>query len=292
MRTEEVIQGRLTSPADVELIRDLLVRHEDWNRSRLSRELCLRWDWRNAKGQLKDMAARSLLLKLQARGLIELPARQKPGRPNHRGLAPIGEMAHDSTPIQEPLERLRPLHIEVLERGNRNWDLFKFLLQRYHYLGYRSCVGENLKIMVWDAHGRLLAILLFGAAAWKASRRDDFIGWNPQVRQRNLGLLANNSRFLILPWVRVPHLASHVLGRVSRLIRGWWIERYGHPVELLETFVERDRFAGTCYRAAGWVHVGATAGRGRNDFRNDPSLPIKDIFLYPLSAEFRGRLGV
>ncbi len=289
--SDEVIQGRLIRPSDVQMIADLLARNGAWNRSRLSRELCQHWDWRNGKGQIKDMAARSLLLKLEARGLIELPARVRPGRPNHRGLAPVGEIEHPTAPIQEPLKGLGPLRIEVLKRGNGNLELFKLLLQRDHYLGYRSCVGENLKLMVWDARDRLLACLLFGAAAWKSARRDDFIGWSPQARERNLGLLANNSRFLILPWVRVPHLASHVLGRVCGRIRGWWSERYGHPVEALETFVERDRFFGTCYRAAGWVHVGATVGRGRNDVRNDSALPIKEIFLRPLSADFRRRLA-
>jgi hypothetical protein len=145
--------------------------------------------------------------------------------------------------------------------------------------------------MVRDACGRVLACLLFGAAAWKSAPRDAFIGWSPQSRERHLPLLANNSRFLILPWVRVPHLASHLLARVCRIIRGLWIEHYGHPIELLETFVERGRFRGTCYRAAGRIHVGATAGRGRNDVHCTRSLPAKDIFLLPLSAHFRRRLS-
>jgi hypothetical protein len=168
--------------------------------------------------------------------------------------------------------------------------LFKFLLHRYHYLGHRTCVGENLKVMVSDSQGHLLACVLFGSAAWKAKSRDAFIGWEPQVRERNLSLLTNNTRFLILPWVRVRHLASHLLAQLCRRVSGLWMETYGHRVHLLETFVERDRFRGTCYRAAGWTHVGATAGRSRNDVHAILCVPVKDIFLYPLSADFRAKL--
>lgn len=290
VKQSAVIQGRLVNPSDVGLIGDLLASHPEWNRTRLSQELCQIWNWRNAKGQLKDMAARSLLLKLEARGAIRLPARVGAGRPNHRGLAPVQAPAHDVSPIEGSLCALRPLRIEVLSRGHADLDLFKFFLQHYHYLGWRSCVGENLKLMVRDARSRVLACLLFGAAAWKTAPRDAFIGWSPQERQRNLPLLANNNRFLILPWVRVPHLASHLLARVCRQLRALWVEHYGHPVELLETFVERARFAGTCYRAAGWTLVGSTAGRGRNDTHCTRSLPAKDIFLLPLSTDFRRRL--
>ena len=289
MEAQKLIQGRWIMPDDVELIGELLADHPSWNRTRLSRDLCERWDWRNGKGRLKDMACRTLLLKLERMGEIRLPPRQG-GRPNQCGFAPSPEIPHDRSPIEEPLGSLQPLQIESLESGDPRLGLFKLLLQRYHYLGYRTSVGENLKIWVSDAQGRPLACMLFGSAAWKAKSRDAFIGWDPQVRERNLPRLTNNTRFLILPWVRVPHLASHLLGQLRRRIAQLWVQRYGHRVELLETFVERRRFRGTCYRAAGWTHVGATTGRSRNDRDFTLRVPVKDIFVYPLSVDFRRRL--
>lgn len=290
MEADKIIQGRCITPETVAQIRGLLADNPSWNRSQLSRELCEQWGWRNDKGRLKDMAARTLLLKLERLGEIRLPPRQKPGRPNQRGFSLPEQMAHDTTPLAEDLSQLRPLRIERLDTGDERLGLFKFLLHRYHYLGHQRCVGENLKIAVSDHSGRLLACMLFGSAAWKARSRDGFIGWNRQARERNLSLLTNNTRFLILPWVRVPHLASHLLARVSRALPGHWTEKYGHPIHLLETFVERDRFRGTCYRAAGWTHVGATAGRSRNDVYATMSVPVKDVFLYPLNADFKQRL--
>jgi hypothetical protein len=290
METAKIIQGRCITPSDVALVRGLLGGNPSWNRSRLSRELCARWDWRNEKGRLKDMACRTLLLKLERQGQIHLPARQRPSPNAHRNRQ-ITEVPHDCTPIESDLSALRALRIEPLNSSDEELALFKFLLHRYHYLGLRNCVGENLKYMVRDQAGRPLACMLFGSAAWKAKSRDAFIGWDSQTRERNLPLLSNNTRFLILPWVRVPHLASHLLAQVCRALPGDWMQKYGHPIHLLETFVERERFRGTCYRAAGWRHVGATAGRSRNDVQATMSVPVKDIFLYPLNADFRGRLS-
>jgi hypothetical protein len=184
------------------------------------------------------------------------------------------------------------LQIEPLETANPRIPLFKFLLQRYHYLGHKVCVGENLKYLFRDRQGRILACMLFGSAAWKAKARDVFIGWDSVQRQRNLFLLTNNTRFLILPWVRVPHLASHLLALTRDRLSTDWMNKYGHPIHLLETFVERERFRGTCYRAAGWIHVGATTGRSRNDVHNTLRVPVKDIYLYPLGPDFREKLGV
>ena len=290
MQVERVIQGRSIMASDIGLIRGLLAENPDWNRSRLSRELCERWDWRNGKGRLKDMAARTLLLKLERLGEIRLPPRQSPGRPNRRGFAMPEVMHHDTTAVETDLNRLRPLRIERLDTGDARLPLFNYLLHRYHYLGHQRCVGENLKVMVSDRTGRLLACMLFGSAAWKARSRDTFIGWDRQARERNLPLLTNNTRFLILPWVRVKHLASHLLAGVCRQLPELWVEKYGHSIHLLETFVQRDRFRGTCYRAAGWRHVGATAGRSRNDVDQMLSVPVKDVFLYPLHTDFRRRL--
>ena len=289
METKRIIQGRCISPDTVAQIRELLAENPAWNRTRLSRELCEQWNWRNEKGLLKDMACRTLLLKLERLGEVRLPPRQRPSQNANRNRQ-ISEILHDSSPIEDDLRVLRPLKIEPLEAADKDADLFKFLLHRYHYLGHRNTVGENLKYMIRDQSGRLLACMLFGAAAWKAKSRDAFIGWDRQTRERNLPFLGNNTRFLILPWVRVPHLASHLLAQVCGLLSGHWMEKYGHPIHLLETFVERDRFRGTCYRAAGWRHVGATAGRSRNDVHATMSVPVKDVFLSPLTSDFRGRL--
>lgn len=289
METERIIQGRCISPDTVAQIRELLAENPAWHRTRLSRELCEQWQWRNAKGLLKDMACRTLLLKLERLGEVRLPPRQRPSQNANRNRH-LGEILHESSPVEGDLRVLRPLKIEPLGAGGKDADLFKFLLHRYHYLGHRNCVGENLKYLIMDQSGRLLACMLFGAAAWKAKSRDAFIGWDRQTRERNLPFLSNNTRFLILPWVRVPHLASHLLAQVCRQLSGHWMEKYGHPIHLLETFVERDRFRGTCYRAAGWTHVGATAGRSRNDVHATMSVPVKDVFLTPLTSDFRGRL--
>lgn len=290
MEAAKVIQGRRVTRADVELIQRLLSEHRTWNRSRLSRELCERWDWRNGKGRLKDMAARTLLLKLERLGEFRLPPRQCPGRPNRRGCAIAEGMAHDTTAIEADLSGLRPLRIERIGTEDERLARFKYLLHHYHYLGHQRCVGENLKLMVSDHSGRLLACMLFGSAAWKAKSRDRFIGWDRSCRERNLSRLTNNTRFLILPWVRVRHLASHILARVCAQLPGLWMEKYGHPIHLVETFVERERFRGTCYRAAGWIHVGATAGRSRNDVHATLKVPVKDVFVRPLCPDFRGGL--
>ena len=289
MEAEQVIQGRRLGPEDIGLVQHLLATEPGWNRTRLSRELCGRWDWRNEAGRLKDMACRTLLLKLEQRGQVRLPTRQRPSPNAWRNRQRVA-VSHDRSPITGDLNALRPLGIEVLDEHHPDLALFGFLLQQYHYLGLRNGAGENLKYLARDRHGRPLAGLLFGAAAWKVKARDLFIGWDAARRQQRLTRLTNNTRFLVLPWVRVPHLASHLLGHVGRRLRADWMAKYGHPVELLETFVERERFQGACYRAAGWQHVGATIGRGRNDVDNTRRVPVKDIYLLPLTADFRRRL--
>jgi len=289
VEAEQVIQGRRVGPEEIGLVRHWLTTEPGWNRSRLSRELCEHWNWRNGAGRLKDMACRTLLLKLERRGQIRLPKRLRPS-PNTLRNRQALDLPCDRTPIEGTLSDLQPLWIELLAEGHREQRLFRFLLQRHHYLGLRNSVGENLKYMARDRAGRPVACLLFGAAAWKAKGRDEWIGWTVAQRERALPLLANNTRFLVLPWVHVPHLASHILACITRRIDADWRQKYGHGIELLETFVERDRFRGTCYRAAGWVHVGATAGRSRNDREQTLSVPIKDIYLRPLHEDFRRRL--
>jgi hypothetical protein len=280
-----IIQGRLLNSDDIDRVREIIVSNPSWRRTRISQELCSRWGWFNRLGQPKDMACRSLLLKLEAKGYITLPA---------RSVFPLNGLQHrvipdinpDKTPIAVSLRDLLPLSIEVV-RGKDSLSLFCHLLSRYHYLGYRVTVGENMKYLVRDKFGRPLSCVLFGSAAWKVACRDGYVGWTKERRERNLFLVTNNMRFLVLPWVRVAHLASHILGKIARRIEKDWVERYGHVVVLLETFVDTSRFRGTCYRAANWRYAGQTKGRSRNDRYNDLRVPVKDVYLYPLTPHFR-----
>ena len=284
-----VVQGRELSADDIGEIKGLLVEHPDWGRTRLSEELCHRWDWSNAQGRPKDMAARTLLLKLERTGHVLLPPRQRPSSNEHRNrIVPV--VAPATEPIHGLLRDLQPLLVSVVAPASADLRLFKGLLAGYHYLGHRNTVGENLRYLVRDRMGRPVACALFGSAAWKCADRDAYVGWDRDTRERNLQWLTNNTRFLILPWVVVPHLASHVLGLITRRIRADWQSKYGHPVYALETFVDRERFQGTCYRAANWLRLGATRGRTRNDREHSIRAAVKDVYLYPLVADFRQRL--
>jgi len=280
-----VIQGRLLSSDDIERVREIIVSNPSWRRTRISQELCSRWGWFNHLGQPKDMACRSMLLKLEAKGYITLPARSAfpLNGLQHRSIPDINP---DTTPIAASLRDLLPLSMEIV-KGKDSLSLFCHLLSRYHYLGYSVTVGENMKYIIRDKFGRPLSCVLFGSAAWKVACRDGYVGWSKECRERNLFLVTNNMRFLVLPWVRVAHLASHIWGRIARRIRKDWVERYGHPVVLLETFVDTSRFRGTCYRAANWRYAGQTKGRSRNDRYNDLRVPVKDVYLYPLTPHFR-----
>lgn len=289
MESAMVIQGRKIVAADIHLIGRLMADNPSWGRSRLSVELCERWDWRRSDRRPKDMACRTLLLKLERAGQIVLPPRQaKP--PNALRNRSIPYVPHCTEGIRGGLEALRPLAITPVPPRSDDHALLKCLLSRYHYLGLKNTVGKNLKYLVREHGGRAVACVLFGSAAWKTAPRDGFIGWERMAREANLGLLTNNARLLILPWVKVPHLASHLLSRVCRRVCPDWTAKYGHPVHLLETFVDRGRFRGTCYRAANWILVGQTKGRSRNDRYQTLEVPVKDIYLYPLTRDFREQL--
>jgi hypothetical protein len=289
MDKRQIIQGRAIGPVELEQVRHLLATHPEWSRYRLSCALCHLWGWRNLVGQIKDMAARTLLLKLEQRGWVTLPACRRPS-PNRMRHKQIQKLAHRTEPISGALRALQPLQFLELSQAPELGPVFDSLLQQYHYLSYTSPVGQNLRYLVRDRQGRELACLGFGAAAWQTQPRDAFIGWTAAQRQAHLALVANNSRFLILPWVRVPELASHILGRVARRLAADWRARYGHPVWLLETFVERERFRGGCYRAANWICVGQTQGRTRQDRHNQIQVPVKDVWVYPLHVNFRQTL--
>lgn len=283
-----LIQGRTLTPADLDTIRNLIRDHPDWHRTRLSRELCAMWDWRTPTGQIKDMACRTLLLKLHRAGVVQLPERRGPSV-NHRRGKTFQPVAHDSTSRQCSLSQLGPVRLVMADKPP--WlDLWQTLLHGYHYLGFSTRVGKNISYLALDTADRPMAALLFGAAAWKVAGRDAFVGWTPAQRRKNLDLIANNTRFLIPPWIQVPHLASHVLAAAARRVSADWQSKYGHGLVLLETFVEDGRFQGTCYRAANWIRVGHTTGRTRNDRNRDIQTPVKSVYLYPLRRAYRREL--
>jgi hypothetical protein len=279
METPTIIQGRMLTAGDIVAVRELRIQNPSWSQYRLSRELAVRWDWRNGNGQLKDIACRSLLRKLAARGLIELPA-PRVVSPNRFRHLPVKPVDHDTTPITEPLSSLQPLQLLDISLEAHS-ALFAWLLARYHYLSFKQPVGENMAYLAADRHGRPLACLLFGSVAWSCAVRDQHIGWNVMQRRERLHLLTNNHRFLILPWVQVPCLASHLLGMIARRLSQDWQAKYGHPILLLETFVDR-RFQGTCYRAANWLRLGQTTGRTRNDRHKCIEAPVKDVYVYAM----------
>ena len=285
-----VVQGRRVTAQDIARIRQLRLDHPGWSRRRLSQVLAGEWNWRNARGQLKDMAARTLLLKLEAQGLIHLPPRRQM-QSNRMAVRSLPPQNWDTTPVECRLGDLGPLTVREVSTGTAARVRFTAALAEFHYLGYRGTVGENLQYTVTDGHGRLLACLLFGAAAWKCRVRDEFIGWTAGRRERRLHLITNNTRFLILPFVRVPHLTSWIMGRVMRRLSRDWEQKYGHPIALVETFVERERFAGTSYKAANWARLGSTTGRSRQDRYSTFCVPVKDVYVYPLRKDFRRELS-
>jgi hypothetical protein len=281
-----MIKPQITN-IEIELIQKLISVNPTWGRTRLSIELCKIWDWSHPDGQPKAISCRDLLRQLDAKGLIVLPpCRQKPvfkpGRQNR-----IQLMLHDITEIAADIKDILPIRLEIVKERTFQSQEFKSLVEQHHYLGFDRTVGENLKYLVYSRQGKLLACLLFGSAAWSCAPRDQYIGWNAVSRRNKLIYTTNNTRFLILPWVKVPHLASHILGLSVRRITSDWQKKYGHSLYLLETFVEKERFKGTCYKAANWIHVGETSGRSRNDRYNTLQVPIKEIYLYPLHKHFR-----
>lgn len=286
----QVIQGRQIGDAEVALIRGLVEENPEWGRTRLSRELCRVWSWYAANGRLKDMACRTLLLKLRKAGRIALPPPQRPANNDRRNRS-VPFVSHSTEPIEGDLHDLLPLHIDLVDRGHGDWALFHHLVQTYHYLGHRSSVGETLRYLIRDRQSRVIACLMFGSAAWAVQARDQAIGWRATQRRQRLAWVTNNRRFLILPWVRVANVASYLLSQICRRVRADWTVRYDHPVWALETFVDRSRFRGTCYRAAGWLKVGQTSGRTRNGTRDEALSTIKDVYLYGLAPDFRRILG-
>jgi len=292
---EEILsyRGRVITGDDVLFIRQLIAEHPKASRRNLSKKLCEAWNWRQANGALRDMICRGLMLELHRAGHIELP----PIRwVNPNPLARRGEervkpapMLVDTSPLRATLAELRPLEFrQVHYTGEERF--FNSLLERYHYLGYTHPVGEQAKYLVY-ALGRPIACLAWSSAPRHLGPRDRFIGWSAEARRKNIRFLAYNTRFLILPFVEAEHLASHILGRMAQLLPEDWQRLYQHPIYYLETFVDPDRFRGTCYRAANWKALGLTAGRGKNACSKKPNRSLKEVFGYPLTPDFRQLLS-
>ena len=278
-------RGRSITASDVEFIRGLISSHPSESRRRLSALLCEAWDWRQANGQLRDMVCRSLMLELHRAGLIELPPHRCRPPNNVTAKREHESVGIDRAPLRAALSEIRPLAFRQVRRSPDE-RLFHSLMAEHHYLGYTQPVGEHLKYLVL-AGTRPVACFAWSSAPRHLGPRDRFIGWSPAARRRNIHLLAYNTRFLVLPWVEVPHLASHLLGEMSRRISRDWQDLYGHPVHYLESFVEPGRFRGTCYRAANWRFLGLTTGRGKNSRTRKANRPLKEVLGYPLSKRFR-----
>ena len=289
METVLAHRGRHVTAADVAFIRTLIAVHKGKSRRALSVELCRAWSWYQPNGTTRDMVCRSLMLELHRAGHIELPpVRQVPPNPLAKRRRP-DPVEIDRTPIRSTLKGLGPLTVRQVRRTDDE-PILGGLIEQHHYLGYTQPVGEQLKHMVF-AGDRPVACFTWSSAPRHLAPRDRFIGWTPRVRRAHIQLIAYNSRFLILPWVEVPHLASHLLGRLTRRLSSDWQHLYGHPVHFVETFVHTERFKGTCYRAANWVLLGRTTGRGKDDQAHRPNRPIKDVLGLPLSKRFREELG-
>jgi hypothetical protein len=289
----DIVQGRRISGVEIAEITGLIEANPKWCRTRLSRVLAERWQWYAASGQLKDMAARSLLLKLHERGLIVLPQRRQEPRLRRPQLTPELFDSALPDPIVADLSALLPLSIAFADPKLPDYRQFQRYLAQHHYLSFNRNVGESMGYLIKSCAGVDLACVLFGAAAWQCAPRDQWIGWSSEQRAQGLPRIVNNSRFLIMPWVRVSCLASHILSQIARRINADWQARYRHPIDLLETFVQQDRFRGTCYQAANWIQVGQTTGRTRQSKRhrdNQVHAPIKDVYLYPVHADARRQL--
>lgn len=282
------VQGRWVTTSDLEWIRQYRSTYPKALRKRIAIALCEHWEWRNGRGHLKEMAARSLLNKLSDQGLAELPPLRAWVRRNASKGRSAAEIPGAGAPIEGPLADLQPLSVRVIQVGDGTHQRWAGYLRGYHYLGL-SIVGENMGYLIVDRQGRDVAALLFGAAAWRCSARDRHLGWTDQERSEGLESIANNTRFLILPWVRVRHLASHVLGTIQRRISKDWQAKYAHELRWLETFVDTERFAGTCYRAANWQEVGRTRGRTRQDRQHRLRVNVKYVLLYALGRQRRSR---
>lgn len=283
-------RGKVVDGADVAFINQLIKDNPNDSRRALSKKLCMAWNWVQPNGALKDMVCRGLMLELHRAGHIELPTvRQYNPNPFVDRKKP-DIVKTDETPIEGKLSQIKPLRFRQVRRTPEE-KCFNALIEQYHYLGYCHPVGEQLKYIVYTGE-RPIACFAWSSAPRHIGCRDRFIGWSQALRKRHIHLIAYNSRFLLLPWVRVQLLSSHLLGQMARILSADWQAVYGHPLYYLETFVDKGRFAGISYKAANWIYLGDTTGRGKDDRTHKPNRSIKAVWGYPLDKQFRRRLGV
>ena len=281
-------RGKTYTSTEIKEIREVIAAHRDRSRWFISREICRRWNWTQPNGVLKDMICRGLLVRLEAQKLIELPAAKMPSPYPGRRKPPVIEV--DQTPVEGKLSDLKPVELLQVRRTPLE-KVYQGLIEQFHYLGYSRPVGEHLEYLA-RSQNRPLACIGWCSAPRHIGCRDRHIGWTKQQRIRNLALVVINTRFLILPWVRVPHLASHLLGTMARRISRDWQQIYRHEVVWLESFVDPARgFLGTCYKAANWIYLGQTTGRGKDDQTNKVNRSLKAVWGYPLRKDFRQVLG-
>jgi len=276
--------GRDFSPGELERIRAIIAQGQAC-RGQLARQVCQEFAWLNAQGRLKEMSCKVALLRMERAGLLVLPPPRARNGNGKKQLPAQNLLAFEQTPLTLPAHQLHPLNL-ALVRTRPERLLYRQMMAQHHYLGYCPMAGAQLRYLLFNG-SRLLGGLGFGASAWSLADRDRFIGWSSSQRQRNLHLVLNNHRFLLLPWVRSPNLASRALGLVCRRLADDWLSHYGYRPVLLETFVQRPRFPGTAYRAANWRCVGLTKGRGKLEKHHQAILPTKAIFLYPLRPDFK-----
>ena len=288
METITTYRKRSVTSKDIATIKKIIASHPEKSRRFISQEVCRAWDWRQSNGVLKDMVCRSLLLILDSEGIIKLPARKfTPPNPLANRKKPTW-VEVDQTPIQGPLGDLLPIGLVSIRKTGFE-KIFNGLVSEHHYLGYTQPVGEHLKYIAFS-NDRPIACLAWGSAPWYIGARDRFIGWSKTIRENNLHLIANNLRFLILPWVQVSCLASYLLALNRHCLSQDWQALYGHPVYLLESFVDTERYRGTCYQADNWICVGQTTGQGKLSKSRQPLLSKKAVYVYPLTKNFRREL--
>jgi len=282
-------RGRTITQEDIEFVRSLIAEHPEASRRRLSEELCRAWNWRQPNGELRAMVARGLMLVLHRGGHIRLPPQRcRPANPlvERRKPPPLPFLRW--APVEATVAEIRPLEIRQVRR-TREEGVFNSFVEAYHYLGYTQPVGEHLKYVIY-ARGTPVACMAWSSAPRHIGCRDRYIGWSQDLRRRNIHLLAYNTRYLILPWAKVPCLASHVLAQMARRISRDWETLYRHPIHFLETFVDPERFRGTCYRAANWIRLGVTTGRGKDEKAHKVTRTLKEVWGYALSRDFRAKL--
>ncbi len=283
-------RGKNYSQSDIHFIKQLIDQNPDDSRRALSKKLCLAWDWKQENGALRDMVCRSFMLELHRSGLITLPPKKLFPKNNIANRKQPVRIPIDQSPLQMKLSDLVPIHFQQV-RQSKQEALCNSLIDEFHYLGYCQPVGEHLKYLI-SAKNRPIACMTWSSAPRHIGDRDRFIGWSPKIRVQNIKFIAYNSRFLILPWVRVKHLASYLLGRATKIVSSDWHQLYCHPIHYFETFVDTERYSGTCYYAANWQFIGMTTGLGKDSRSSQVNRSLKAILGYPLSKKFRSKLGV